>query len=429
MNTGMAAPIRMALIGAGNRGRGIFGAYAKQMPHRAVFVAVAEPDEARRAAFAQEHGISESACSHSASDLFAVQGLEFEAVVIATVEDQRLEPVLQALGRNLHVLVEKPLGRTAAEVVAITDAAKKSDRIFAVCHQLRYVTPYATMKELIDSGRYGEVIAMQLSENLSYHHHAHSFVRGFFNSSSLTPMIVAKCCHDMDIMCYMSGQRPVRVSSFGSLTWFKPEHAPKGAPDFCLSGCPAAAQCPYHVMKLYFNDDTDPAYIRQMGIVNGKQELLGLLKTNRFGRCVYRCGNDVVDHQAVNIEFEGGLTASFNMVGHNAVERRITKISLTNGEIVYDTSRDTVTAYTFEPLREECFKPKGMGGTHGGGDRRIMDGFVDAIQSNGNIPMLTSVEMSLDSHLLAFAAEQSRRDDGKVIELKTFEETIRSFHG
>jgi hypothetical protein len=151
-----------------------------------------------------------------------------------------------------------------------------------------------------------------------------------------------------------------------------------------------------------------------------------LLKTNRFGRCVYRCGNDVVDHQAVNVEFEGGVTVSFNMAGHNAVERRITKISLTNGEIGYDTSGDTVTAFTFEPLREERIKPSGMLGSHGGGDRLIMEGFVDAIRSKGAVPMLTSVEMSLDSHLLAFAAEQSRVENGMVIQLREFEKEVRS---
>jgi hypothetical protein len=416
----------MALIGAGNRGRGIFGAYARQMPHRAVFVAVAEPDEARRNAFSQEHGIPESARFQSAGELFAAKGLDLEAVIIATVEDQRLEPVVQAISKGYHVLVEKPLGCTAAQVVAMTDAARKSDRIFAVCHQMRYVTAYATMKELINSGRYGEVIAMQLSENLSYHHQAHSFVRGFFNSSRLTPMILAKCCHDMDIMCYLTGRRPVRVSSFGSLTWFKPENAPQGAPEFCLEGCPVEARCPYNVLKLYFNDDTDQAYIRQMGVVKSKADLMERLKTNRFGRCVYRCGNDVVDHQAVNVEFEGGLTVSFNMAGHNAVERRITKISLTNGEIGFDTSGDTITAFTFEPLREERIKPAGMLGSHGGGDRLIMDGFVDAIQSKGAAPMLTSVDMSLDSHLLAFAAEQSRVEQGKVIDIRAFEDSVRS---
>ena len=426
MKVEMSKPVRMALIGAGNRGRGIFGAYAKQMSHRAVLVAVAEPDAARRNAFSQDHGIPESSRFQSAGELFAAQGLDIEAVIVATIEDQRLQPVVQAIGKGYHVLVEKPLGRTAAEVMAITDAARKSDRVFAVCHQMRYMTAYATMKELIDSGRHGEAVAMQMSENLSYHHYAHSFVRGVFNSSRLTPMILAKCCHDMDIMCYLTGRRPVRVSSFGSLNWFRAENAPKGAPDFCLDGCPATASCPYHVLKLYFNDETDPAYIRQMGVVNGKAELMDLLKTNRFGRCVYRCGNDVVDHQAVNVEFEGGLTVSFNMVGHNALERRITKISLTNGEIGHDTSGGTVTAYTFEPLREERHTPAGTSGTHGGGDRLIMDGFVEAIRSKGAAPMLTSVEMSLDSHLLAFAAEQSRLENGAVVDLRVFEDKLRS---
>ena len=130
----MTKPIRMALIGAGNRGRGIFGAYARQMPHQAVFVAVAEPEAARRNAFSQDHGIPESARFKSAGELFAAKGLDIEAVVVATVEDQRLDPVIQAIGQGYHVLVEKPLGRSAAEVLALTDAALKSDRVFAVCH-------------------------------------------------------------------------------------------------------------------------------------------------------------------------------------------------------------------------------------------------------------------------------------------------------
>ena len=419
----MGAQASLALVGAGNRGRGIFGQYALDMPHRAKFVAVAEPDPARRAKFAADHKIPESMCFASADALLA-RGKVADGMVVATLENLRREVVLGAIAKGYNVLVEKPLGCSPEEVVEITDAAKACDKIFIVCHQMRHMPAYSTIKEMLDSGRYGRVHSIQHSENLSWHHMAHSFVRGFFNNDALTPMLLAKSCHDMDILRYLVGRRATRVSSFGSLTHFKAEHAPAGAPARCLDGCPAAVRCPYDVLKIYFNDDTDPAYLRQMGVVKDKTELLELLKTNCFGRCVYHCDNNVVDHQEVLLEFEGGVTASFEMCGPNFHERRMTKFSMTNGEIQYDSSEGVIKAYTFEPLREEVVKPCGMAGTHGGGDRIIMDSFLDAIAANDPGKVLTPVGMSLDSHLMVFAAERARLE-GRVVDMAEFEAEVR----
>ena len=411
--------VNLALIGAGNRGSGIFGQYALDMPHRAKYVAVAEPDEAKRNAFAKDHGIPESMRFKNAVDFFAQTEKAADAVVIATLETIRLEMIRGAIDNGYHILVEKPLGCTPEEVIEICDRAEKFDGIFTVCHQMRYVSGYSTVKALIDSGRFGDIVSVQHSENVSYHHMAHSFVRGLFNNDSMTPMIVQKSCHDMDILRYLIGKTPISVSSFGTLSYFKEENAPEGAPEYCLKGCPAYKECPYDVQKLYFNEDTDPAYIRQMGVVENKDQLLELLKSNRFGRCVFRCDNNVVDHQIVNIEFEGGLTASFQMKGHNYFERRITKLSMTNGEIYFDSIEGTIKAYTFAPLSEETIKPQGMGGSHLGGDKEIMDAFVDAVRTGEKSYVLTPVEMSLDSHLMAFAAEKSRVD-GRVVNLNEF---------
>jgi len=408
--------VTMILVGAGNRGRGVFGQYALDMPHRAKYVAVVEPDEKKRNTFAQEHGIPASMRFEKPGVFFAKTDRVADAIVIATPETERLGTVLGAIDKGYHILVEKPLGCSLDETIKIIDAAKKFEGIFVVCHQMRHISGYSVIKSLIDSGRFGDIITIQHSENLSYHHMAHSYVRGLFNNDSMTPMILAKSCHDMDILCYLIGKRPVRVSSFGSLTYFKEQNAPKGAPAYCLDGCPAYKDCPYSVLKIYFNEDTDPACIRQMGIVKNKRELFELLRHNQFGRCVFRCDNNVVDHQVVNIEFEDGVTASFQMAGHNYFDRRITKISMTNGEIYFDLTEGLVKAYTFSPLSEEIIKPQGMTGSHMGGDKIIMDAFVDAVRTGEKSYILTPVEMSLDSHLMAFAAEQSRTQ-GRVIEL------------
>ncbi len=419
----MKKAITLALIGAGNRGRGIFGQYALDMPHCAKFVAVVEPDDDKRTKFAVEHGISGNQCFASTDEFFAKPQMA-DAVVIATLESEREEPVFGAIANGYHILVEKPLGCTPEQVVRICDAARNYSKTFIVCHQMRHTPIYGTIKKLIDSGEYGKIVAIQHSENLAYTHMAHSFVRGFFNNDRMTPMILAKSCHDMDILRHLINRRPLRINSFGSLNYFHEGNAPEGAPSFCLEGCPAEEECPYHVMKLYFGEDADPAYLRQMGVIRDKEHLRTLLCSNRFGRCVYRCDNNVVDQQVVQIQFDDGITASFAMIGHNYLERRMTKISLDNGEIEFDGKSKRIYAATFSPPIARELSVEGCEGTHGGGDLRIMDSFVKAVRSGDKRHVLTSVEASLDSHLMAFAAEKSRKE-GRVIELADYEEELR----
>lgn len=421
-------PVTMVLVGAGNRGRGIFGQYALDMPHRAKFVAVAEPDDVKRHEFGDVHGIPPEHRFPHFEPLFAQHGKMAEAAIIATLEDERLAPAMAAMKVGCHILIEKPLGTRLDDVLRITDAAARYDKLFMVCHQLRYTPIYSAVKSLIDSGRFGHVICVQHSEQLHFSHMAHSFVRGFWNSSSLTPMILAKSCHDMDMLRWLIDSKPIKVSSFGSLMHFRAENAPIGAPERCLDGCPAEHDCPYSVRKLYIDEDTDPAYYRQMGVFQTRDELMALLATNRFGRCVYRHDNDVVDHQVVQILFENGVTADFMMSGHNAVERRMTKISLDRGEIEADIGKNIIRAHTFEPRSESVITPHVVGGTHHGGDRAIMDAFTEAIKSGETDPVLTSVKMSLDGHVTAFAAEESRRTE-QVVDLAEFESRIRAFIG
>ena len=412
------------LVGAGNRGRGIFGKYALDNPHRARCVGVVEPDEARRMAFAEAHGIPAGEQFATTAEFFARHPQKVaDALIIATLEDIRQEPIALGMAAGYAVLCEKPLGLTAKSLVTVTDAAKSHDGLFMVCHQMRYTPLYRLLKKILASGELGSVINIEHSENVSFEHMSHSYVRGVFNNDSLTPMILAKSCHDMDLLIYLIGRSPLRVASFGSLTHFRPENAPSGAPKFCLEGCPAASECPYDVRKVYFREDTDPAYLRQMGVLRDQGELFEALKTNRFGRCVYHCDNNVVDHQVCSIEFEAGVTASFVMDGHSGIERRRTRVFLSKAEVDLDTSRNTIEIRHSNGSRETRFPIKSQGG-HSGGDYAIMENFSEAIQTGRGEFVLTSVSEALDSHLLAFAAEKSRLT-GQVVTLEAFERDVR----
>lgn len=414
---------RLALIGAGNRGQGTFGQYALDMPHRAKFTAVVEPDRVKRDFFAATHRIDPARCFSRYEDFFLADLKDIEGVIIATLEDERIPPILKAMEHAYHILVEKPLCTQAADLVRLHDATKDYPGILIVCHQMRLAPIFRTIKSLVDSGRYGDIVCIQHSENLSYSHMAHSFVRGLFNSSRLTPMLLAKSCHDMDLLTYIVGKKARKVASFGSLKYFKKENCPEGAPPFCLEGCKHYQSCPYHVLKLYFEADTDPAYLRQMGVVKDKDHLRELLLKNCFGKCVFQSDNDVVDNQTVQIEFEDDIHVSFTMCGHNGIERRMTKISMTNGEIDYDGVSGDIKVHSFEPLCHESMVVDSRG-VHGGGDRAIMDNFIDAIESGDKSILLTPIQQSLEGHLLVFAAEESRKTS-RVIDLPEYERDLR----
>lgn len=417
--------VSIVLIGAGNRGRGIFGHYALENPHRAKFVAVVEPEETRRAEFSKAHDIPPAMQFSSVSEFFERHPEKIaDAIIIATLEDVRSEPIRLGMQAGYAVLCEKPLALNAPSSIAVTDSACAHPGLFMVCHQMRYTPLYRTLKRIIASGEYGRVVNVEHSESLHFEHMAHSFVRGFFNNDSLTPMILAKSCHDMDLLLYLIDAKPLRVASYGSLSHFRPENAPAGAPNYCLDGCPAASKCPYDVRRVYFRPDTDPAYLRQMGVCHDRNHLLELLKTNQFGRCVYRCDNNVVDHQVCSFEFEGGVTASFSMIGLNGVERRRTRVQLTDAEVEMDASLGTIDVHRFSTGEHEVITPRGAGSTHLGGDHSIMESFVDAILTGCKSSVLASVEESRAGHLMAFAAEASRKS-GKSIVLADFEKEIR----
>ena len=415
--------INLALIGAGNRGSGVFGNYALEMPHRVNYVAVVEPDKDKREAFATNHNISDDNCFDSTSTFFTNTPSGIDGVVIATLEDERLDPLFKSMEKNWDILIEKPLCTNKEDLIRIHDVTRGYNGILIVCHQMRLTPIYKTIKQLIDSGEYGEIVSIQHSENLAWHHMAHSFVRGFFNNDSLTSMLLAKSCHDMDLFTYLIGKQAKKVSSFGSLKYFTKENCPEGAPEFCLEGCAHSKTCPYDALKIYFNEDTDPAYLRQMGVVKDKDHLRQLLLQNQFGKCVFQSDNNVVDNQTVQIEFEDDIHVSFTMCGHNAKERRMTKISMTNGEIDFDGLTREIKTYKFEPRVENTIKVYAQG-SHGGGDRAIMDNFIDAITTQDKNILLTPIQTSLEGHLLVFAAEESRATD-KIIHMREFETSIR----
>ena len=404
--------VRMIVLGAGARGMDAYAPFALLAPDQLKIVALAEPRESRRLAFAARYGVPADAVFSDWREALAA-GIEAEAVLVATQDNQHVEPACEAMERGYDVLLEKPIAKTEAELKRIYDTSVRTGKRAAVCHVLRYTRFFNTLKAIIDSGEIGDVVNISHSENIGYWHMAHSFVRGNWRREDETsPMILAKSCHDADILLYLLGKDCLRVASFGSLKHFTADNAPEGSAERCLD-CKVAAACPYSATRLYmipFLTGWPVSVITDDLSTEGR---LKALREGPYGRCVYRCDNDVVDHQSTVLEFEGGVTATMTVSAFTDFRHgRTIHIMGSHGEIRAKMSEETIEVTDFRTGAVRATEnplPGGMGDGHGGGDMALIASFVR--MERGDVSAVSStIRDSIQSHLICIAAEESRKN-------------------
>ncbi|MFG2876641.1 Gfo/Idh/MocA family protein [Streptomyces sp. NPDC048337] len=409
----MPAVVTLAVVGAGNRGTG-YARWVLAHPQRARVVAVAEPRTVRRERLAAAHGIEPGSAVGDWREL-AARGRIADAVLICTLDRDHLEPVLAFAALGCHILLEKPMALTEDECRRIVDAVERAGVTLSVGHVLRY-TPYTrALKAVVDSGRLGEVVSVQHLEPVGFWHQAHSFVRGNWRrEDEATTMLMAKSCHDLDWLQYVLGGPPVRVSSFGRLSHFRPGNRPAGAADRCLD-CAVESACPYSATREYGDRLARGEHTWPLNVLVDEftpEALESALREGPYGRCVYACDNDVVDHQVVAMEFDSGATATFTMTAFTEQADRQTRIFGTRGELRGDGK--SLRVYDFLTRTEEAVAAGGGGpmdaaGGHGGGDAGLMDAFVSAVATGNPGLVKSGPRESLTSHLTVPAAERARR--------------------
>ncbi|WP_051943061.1 Gfo/Idh/MocA family protein [Streptacidiphilus rugosus] len=413
-----APPVTLAVVGAGSRGSG-YAAWAAAHPDRARVVAVAEPREVRRRAFAREHALAEAEVFADWRDLAARgrgdRGRTADAVLVCTLDRMHVEPVLEFAAQGYHILLEKPMALDEEGCRAIVAAVEAAGVVLAVGHVLRY-TPYTrALKQVVDSGRLGEIVSVQHLEPVGHWHQAHSFVRGNWRrADEATSMLMAKSCHDLDWLQYVVGRPPARVASFGRLTHFTAANRPEGAADRCLD-CAVEPRCAYSAPRLYGERLAQGRHGWPLSVVVDEptpEALDAALREGPYGRCVYACDNDVVDHQVVAMEFASGATATFTMTGHSEIGDRRTTVFGTRGELRGDGRK--LEIHDFLSGRTETLLPQAGAGEmtaesgHGGGDAGLMDAFVAAVAANDPSLVRSGPRESLLSHLAVLAAEEAR---------------------
>ncbi len=421
--------ITVAVAGLGSRGNA-YSAALEKLGERARIVASADVLSDRVERFAKRYGVPEEGRFPSAEKMLECERLA-DVLIVATPDRLHFSHASAALDAGYHLLLEKPVSPVLSECFELARKAKTSSRRVIVCHVLRYTAFYRKLKSIIDSGVIGDIVSIIADEKVGYWHQAHSFVRGnWSNNGRSSPMILQKCCHDMDIFRWLVGRRCVAVSSFGSLTHFRKSEAPHGAPERCTEECPVYRSCPYSVEKSYIKSAREGYFGWPVDVVTQiptLESLLENLKTGPYGRCVYHCDNDVVDHQVVNLLFEGGATVSFTMCAFNGVTSwgRGTHIMGTKGEIVADSGKDRIEIGVFggDKNTYESVSAQTDGSGHGGGDFGVVRDLIDLIGSGEDpSPSMTDIAETLESHVIALAAEESRQNGGALVDTADFTE-------
>jgi len=412
--------LSVVLIGAGSRGDG-YSDIIKENPDKFEIVGVAEPIDSRRNAYKQKHNLTEEQCYIGWEEMLSKPKMA-DLALICTMDEMHYEPALKAIELGYDILLEKPVAQTAQECVDIARAAQEKGVKVLVCHVLRYTPFFKKVKQLVMEGKIGDVMSVIHVEGVGNVHQSHSYVRGRWHSEEeSTPMLLAKCCHDIDIIQWILDKPCKKVQSFGELTYFKEENAPEGAPKRCIDGgCPIENTCPYNCKKLYY-DDKNHLWFRKAATKNNTkediptdEEVMEALKTNDYGLCVFHANNNVVDHQVVNMEFEGSTTVTLTMNAFNHGGRYI-RLFGTKGELYANMSDEEITVFTFEDnqyhkIQSVSLEESIMAG-HGGGDTGIINELYEYMNEDYNGICAADINISVKNHLIGFAAEKSRHND------------------
>ena len=410
-------PFRVVILGMGYRGR-VYARWALAHPEDLRVVAIAEPDAAERTAWAERLGLAPGAIFADWREALEVAGAE--AAIVALPDRLHYPAAMAALARGLHLLLEKPIGASWEECVGLDATVRETGLLVQVGHILRFTPYYAKIAELVHGGSLGRLVSIQHLEPVGYRKAAHAFCRGAFGrTGESTPMIVQKCSHDFDLFAWWVGRRCLVAQSFGGLRHFRPECAPAGAATRCLD-CPAAIErrCPYSAISL-LREGSDLRYALADASPAGIESAL----RGPYGRCVYAGGTDAVDHQTVNLLFEGGITVQHCMESYSWARDRETHLCLTDGEIIGDARTLTIRRYSDRSswIWDAALEAGGAAhdSSYAMGNGGLLRDWVDTLRTLPPVRYAARFHECIQAHAMAYAAEASRLAGGRPIPLAT----------
>ena len=396
-------PLTAIIIGSGGRGN-TYAQYAARFPKSLKIIGVSDINEYRRHKMGDRFNVKQENRFGDWSEVFKGAKIA-DIVMICTPDALHYGPCMKALELGYHVLLEKPAATSEADCKAILAQSKKYNRLVAVCHVLRYAPYFKEIKEIIHSGKIGDLVSIQYLEPIENIHMSHSYVRGnWHNSKETTPIIISKSCHDLDIIRWWVGKPCKKVTAFGDVAYFNASNAPKGSSKRCLD-CKLERECTYSAKRIYYDKRVWLHVFDLQGTHEQQgEQILSKLRTTDYGKCVFQCDNDQCDHYVMNMEFEDGVTVSFAMEGHTSYGGRRTRLMGTKGDVVGDMNSFVHTDFFSGKQTKWSQQTDG----HGGGDLRLVRDLLWAISRRDESLLTSTIEASIESHVMGFKAETAR---------------------
>lgn len=414
----------VSIIGCGSRGCDAYGSLINTQKDKFKIETMCDVNPVKLEKYGALFGVPAEKRFTDENEFFKEK--RSDLLIISTLDKQHVQQCLKALEIGYDILLEKPITDDEKECYELLAAQKKYGGKVLVCHVLRYAPAFVKIKELLDGGAVGELVLIDSIEQVTYWHQAHSYVRGNWRrAEDTTPMILAKCCHDLDLLQYYAGSRCSSVSSVGDLKYFNAVHKPEGAADRC-SACKLKDSCPYSAYNVYikrWNDAGRPENAWPYNVLTPvlpleESNLVQAIENGPYGRCVFACDNDVVDNQITVMNFENGVKANLRMTAFTADGGRIMKFYGTLGELVLDETAGRIEIKPFgkkaEVINLKELDDGGFG--HGGGDYGLVKELYEVL--SGNAKPETTLAASIESHLMGIAAERSRANGGETVKIK-----------
>ena len=394
--------IQLAAIGIGNR-TGKYLHYFSLHPDVVELAAVVEPDPVRRESCRKQFSLPEDRCFASSDAFFDHFREACDGVIIGSPDRCHHEQALKAIERGWDILLEKPVAQSYEQCVEIAEAARRRGVKVGVCYVLRFMSLYRKVKELLESGAIGRVTGVSHQEFVGIDRMLHTFVRGYWNRAETTaPSFVSKCCHDVDMLLWVTGAKIKRVQSAGSLAWYRPENAPEGSTDRCIT-CPVEQDCSYSAVDMYLRRGV---WTRNFTVPEGNtlsEVLEDQMRTGRFGRCAFRCDNDVADRQLVTLTATDGILITIEMNALTRREGRETVFAGTKGEMIVTGQVIEVRDRTGSLIQVQDFSQEASLPYHANADLLLVEDFIRAVADPDRSPAVT-LEDSLESHRICFLA-------------------------
>ena len=414
--------IKIAIVGYGNRGQ-VYADYSLDEPNEVEVASVIDPNVYKLQVAKERYNLKENQIFTNYED-FVKSNIEVDIVINATMEQQHFKTAIDILSSGHNMLIEKPIVSKREELDEIVRLANENNCKVFVCHVLRYSPFYKSIKALIDGGEIGKIVSMEMNEHVWVPHYLTSYVRGKWNSEQVcgSPILLAKCCHDMDLISWLNPSKAESVSCFAHRSHFIEKNKPEGATDFCYN-CPHEKDCKYSAIAHYYRQDVMPFLVWDSHNKPYDQitpeEKMEFLKTSDYGRCAYNAGGDVVDRQNLIVDFEDGSVVAFTLSCGACKPDRYIHVVGTDGEIEgkLEENKFVIRKYDVNTIsfKEEVVDlskqiiNKAKYGGHSGGDYGIMNDLVRYLNGESASSSITHLHDSVASHLLVYGAEESRK--------------------